>query len=336
MQQPPKLFWNLLATSSVLPSVLVVLLSSCAPAANTVNTDVLIPAGSSNVAPYRERLAVLRFDGNSGAQTSSEIEGTLSSHSVNGKSYFSLVDRNALDKVLAEIARGQSGMINSATATKVGKLSGAKGILLGNAEASTQENRITKKVLILRAGRPDLVDASCTRRSATFTVSVRLIGVENGSVVYSNTLKKTALDDLCEGDVLSSFTAPKDLLEQAKNAVLKSLLYDLAPHYESFNLPLIEDASITPKSAAENYLSGLEFAKSKRLDRACEFWQKAHNQNASHYAILYSLGICSEVGGNLSEALRWYTQADRALNHPDEVISGALSRIREQIRNKGK
>jgi TPR repeat protein len=181
-----------------------------------------------------------------------------------------------------------------------------------------------------------LVNVSCTRRIATVTVAARLIGVENGSVVYSNTFKKTAIDDLCEGDILSSFTAPRDLLEQAKNAVLKAMLYDLAPHYETFNLPLIEDVSITPKSAAESYLSGLEFAKSKRLDRACEFWQKAYRQNASHYAILYSLGICSEVGGNLSEALRWYTQADRALNHPDEVISAALSRIREQIRNKGK
>ncbi len=329
---PPLLLNTVLLSSSLLCATL---LSGCTPSAGTVGTSVLVPAGSPGVAPYRERLAVLRFDGNAGPQLSSDLEGLLSSHSVNGQAYFSLVDRTALDKVLLEVARGQSGIVSSATATKVGKLSGARGLLQGSAEGSSSEGRITKKVLSIKGGL-NLVDANCTRRSANFTLNVRLVGAESGAVVYSSAIKKSATDDLCEGDLLSSFARPSDLLEQAKDAALRELLYDLAPHLETFNLPLLEDTTITPTSAASSYASGLEFARAKRLDRACEFWQKAYRQNATHYAILYSLGVCAEVGSNLNEALRWYTQADRALSKPNSVISEALSRIQAQIRNKGK
>jgi len=329
---PPLLLNSVLLSSSLLSATL---LSGCAPSAGAVGTSVLVPAGSPGVAPYRERLAVLRFDGNAGTQLSSDLEGLLSSHSVNGQAYFSLVDRTALDKVLLEVARGQSGMVSSATATKVGKLSGAKGLLQGSAEGTSSEGRITKKVLSIKGGL-NLVDASCTRRSANFTLNVRLVGTESGAVVYSSAIKKSATDDLCEGDLLSSFARPSDLLEQAKGAALKELLYDLAPHMETFNLPLLEDTTITPASAASNYASGLEFARAKRLDRACEFWQKAYRLNPAQPTLLYSLGVCAEVGGNLNEALRWYTQADRALSKPNSVISEALSRIQAQIRNKGK
>jgi hypothetical protein len=54
-------------------------------------------------ASLTKTVAVLPFDGRGGQQITSEVEGVLGSISIDGKNYFTVVDRNAIDKIFKDI-----------------------------------------------------------------------------------------------------------------------------------------------------------------------------------------------------------------------------------------
>lgn len=300
---------------------------------SSVSSATLVAAGVPAAEAYRQRLGVVAFSGNYGSQFGAELEGTLSGHTVDGQTYFSLVDRTNLDRVMAEIVRGSSGMLSSGTATKVGQLTGAQGILSGTAEARTDSRRVTKQRIKVQGGL-GLKNVSCTENSAALTINVRLTSVKTGAVIYSKVIQKQATDDQCDGDLLLGVASQSELLRQVADAAAQQILFDLAPHEEKFNVRLLEAKDITPVSAANAYNSGLEFARARRMDRACELWNTAYTLNRTHYATLYAKGVCAEIEGSLSEALKWYTQADRTLTRPNSTISDAILRVQALLRSR--
>lgn len=88
--------------------------------------------------------------------------------------------------------------------------------------------------------------------------------------------------------------------------------------------------------AEKKFEQGVDYAKNNRLDRACELWGEARILSPNAPSILYSLGICSEVTGELEQALELYKQADRAYGKPDDKITLALHRVLETIKKQKK
>ena len=80
--------------------------------------------------------------------------------------------------------------------------------------------------------------------------------------------------------------------------------------------------------------SGLLFAKSGRLDRACELWQQARMEAPDSISIIYNIGVCAEASGDLTNALALYKEADQNLLEPDPVINDALSRVQSRLKIK--
>jgi tetratricopeptide (TPR) repeat protein len=93
---------------------------------------------------------------------------------------------------------------------------------------------------------------------------------------------------------------------------------------------------INSSDAKKKLDQGMEFAKNNRLDRACELWGEARISEPYSPSILYDLGVCSEVSGELEQALTLYKEADRLLKSPDDKVSSALHRVQEDIGGKQK
>ncbi|MBI5214091.1 MAG: tetratricopeptide repeat protein, partial [Nitrospirae bacterium] len=110
---------------------------------------------------------------------------------------------------------------------------------------------------------------------------------------------------------------------------------DIAPYYVTLEIKLMDAKDgITSASAEKKFEQGLDFAKGNRLDRACELWGEARIASPNAPSILYNLGICSEVTGELDQALDLYRKADRMFNRPDDNVTAAIGRVSESIQKQ--
>jgi len=325
------------------------LLTACPPP--VIKTTALVPARFHEASRLKE-VAVLPFDGPGGREFASEIEATLASINIGDKQYFALVDRMTLDKVVREMGLSQSGLIDENTAAKVGKLVGAKGIYTGTVtvsdttDSSYREERtrcaytVTKYDKKGRAyeecGKWEKYTVPCAKRVATFTFTAKLVDVERGRIVYANNLSGTATSSACS-DSKTPLAGKFELIEQAKQFAKEMFRRDVAPHYVTFEIKLMDSTDgITSKEAEGKFKEGIDFAKHNRLDRACELWGEARILSPNAPAILYNLGICSEVTGELEQALDLYKKADTAYGKPDDRITSALHRVSEAIQKQKK
>ncbi len=323
------------------------LLLACA-APTRIDTSVVLPARFHETTTIRD-IAVLPFAGPDGAAFTAEIEEVLAKVRIDEKPYFKLVDRTNLDKILSEMKLSMSGMFDQETAGKVGKMVGAKGIYTGVVTVSSvvdspyTENRSrcvsyhTVYYTIKNTRIPVQVctawqnyPVGCTKRVATFSLVPKLIDVETGRILYSNSISHTVSDSACtdKRPVADSLT----LLNNAKAAVKNEFRSDVAPYKTNVTLELADSTDDIPTDEAKKkFKSGLRFARANRMDRACEFWKDASALSPKSFSILYNLGICAELYGQLEQALETFNKADRLLEKPDKRVSEAISRVSSSI-----
>jgi hypothetical protein len=326
-----------------------VLLAGCS--APLIRSDMLVPGRFTEPAQLKS-VAVLPFDGPDGMEYSSSIEAKLASIVINDKQYFQLVDRKALDKTLAEMKLGMSGIVDVDKAARVGKITGAKGIYTGTVNVSSvsdspyAEKRsrcdyyITKSTskgeTYEECGQTSEYKVRCIKRTATFNVTPKLIEVESSKIVYSNVLEAVVTDSHCS----DSQQALKDrtaMIKAAQEQTTAKFRLDVAPYITTVAISLMDSTSgIESADAKDKLKSGLEFAKKNRLDRGCEIWSEARSSAPNSIVYLYNLGVCAEVNGRLEEAQSLYKQADKQLSKPDDKITIALRRVGEAIEKQKK
>lgn len=328
--------------------VICVYVSACAKP--SVKTTTLVPARFDEPSKIRE-VAVLPFDGPGGEAFSREIEGALSSIMLQDKQYFTLVDRMKLDKTMTQMVLSQSGFVDTGTASKIGKLVGARGIYTGVVEAnctdspfqeqrtrcaSYKTSRGKKGNQIQECARYQNYNVSCTKRNASFTFIPKLAEVETGRVVYSNSNSGSAHASKCSDDN-RPLPSRSDLISKAKQDAMTKFRNDIAPYYVQVEISLIDSKKdINSKEAIRKFEQGLEFAKANRLDRACELWREANTTSPNSMSILYSLGICAEISGDIVKAFDLYKKADRLLTSPNDTLTAALGRVSMKIQDRKK
>lgn len=322
--------------------------TGCAPV--TIKTTVLEP-GRFDQAAYLKKVAVVPFDGPQGKEFASELEGTLASINVNEKPYFEVVDRASIDKTMNEMKLSMTGMVDPATAAKVGNLVGAQGIYTGTITSSSvidakyQETRTRCAYEVTKTdkkgnqyqecGRYEDYPVSCTKRVATFAVTPKLIEVETGKIIYSNTLEKSLTAKGCADR--KPLPDAAEMRRKVQDSVKAEFRSDIAPHYVTEQISLMDLTSdVGSAQAAQKVKAGVDFAKHDRLDRSCALWEEAKKLSPKSITLLYNLGVCAEVSNRLDDALSLYKEADKGLNKPDDRVSAALSRVTEAIQMQKK
>jgi len=323
------------------------LLSACA---TSIKTTALMPARYHEAAVLKE-VAVLPFDGRGGREFANEIEGTLGSINIGDKQYFTLVERTKIDKIMNELKFSQSGLVDESKAAQLGRMVGARGIYTGIINRATtvdkpyrEERQACVQREVKRDKKGNLIEGACVRwnkyyvncteRVATFEFTPKLIEVETGRVAYSRTILKTAGAKGCSDDS-NPLPSAMELIGTAKDMAKADFRRDVAPYYVNFEIMLMDSKEGIVSREAENKFDGaMEYAKNNRMDRACELWGEARILSPKAPSILYNLGICSEITGDLEKAYDLYKKADRELGRPDDNITKALSRVGEQLKKQ--
>lgn len=325
---------------SVLITYIIIVFSGCAP---TIKTKKLVPAKYHEAAKLK-RISVLPFDGPMGNQVRADIEALLLTILVNDEQYFSIIERNAIDKIFLEQSLQLSGAVNETTAVEIGKLAGVQGIVMGTVTQSTIEENpysVEKSKCISKGKNGKCKEwqqyrVNCRERNAYFSFTPKFIDVATGEIAASEALSGHVSHETCS-DSGRPLKSRQELLAEAKKYALEKLGKLVAPYNEDFEIKLlIKDDSKVPPEAKKNINDGVKWAKAGRVDRACEFWNEASNLHPYGYAIYYLLGVCSELSGDLDKALSYYEKADTNASSPVDEISEAIGRITISIEKQKK
>ena len=298
---------------------------------------MLIPAKSHKAATLK-RIAVLPFSGRGGDEVADEITAMLVGIHINDKPYFTVIERSAIDRIRQEQRLQLSGEVDEDTATELGKLLGAEGLIIGKVSSSTndksyRENR-TKCSYRNKEGKCTSwtkYTVSCTKRKAFFSFSPKIIEIADGNIVASEFFSAESHDSVCS-DSQRALDSRQKLINEAKSKVVPRFRYIVAPYYVTIVVKLLKsDNTKIPDNAQKLIDSGFEWSKNGRTDRACEFWDKASEIHKEGYLIPYLLGICAEMSGKLLEAKDFYDKADRATPSPVTEISTAINRVNHSI-----
>ncbi len=133
-------------------------------------------------AQLKKRVAVATFEDKSGSgynHLGAGVADMLATALVkSGK--FIVIERQELDRVLAEQKLGESGLVTEQTAPKVGKLLGAELFVIGGVtEFGTKENNV--------GGNIPLFGGAVNTRTARAVVDVRLVNTSTGEIIAAET-----------------------------------------------------------------------------------------------------------------------------------------------------
>lgn len=323
-------------------------LIGCAPL--RVKHEVVLPAREDGLLHAR-RVAVLDieqerrsfFSHDVARGVRAEIEAILGDVRTGGQRQFDLVERARLDAVTGELRRSHgSPFFDDQSAVKLGRLVGADTVLMGMLGSPTTDRR-QYTATSQECGSYDKDGKCrqwytrshyCTHTAVSFKLTLRAVSVETGRIVFAKTYPGTAEDDSCNSRASSA-----SLESRALGGILGEVRRDLVAHKEVMALEIMEkpDAALKDnREARKLFESGVEFAKARRMDRACELFSRALAQNADSPVLFYNAGVCAEVEGNLDKAQVFYRRADRMSASPVRQYGEALARIQQRLDAAGK
>lgn len=149
----------------------------------------LIPAGafasgkpSVGVAEFTNDTSAAWWYGGAGHDLSGMLTNELSS---SGK--FKIVERSKLDPVLREQDLGDSGRVSQSSAAKIGKLTGAKYLVIGNVSSYDEKSRGGGGGVSFRG-----ISLGGKKDDAYIAIDVRVVDTTTGEVEYTRTIEARA------------------------------------------------------------------------------------------------------------------------------------------------
>lgn len=211
------------------------------------------------------------------------------------------------------------------------------------------------------------VPVACVDTTVNYSVTPRIINVATGRVVYSRTVARSGNYTLCDGkveyqgtlaDAVSDFgksftgmfkrTKKKNpneaeaeekeistdaaLLTKVRSDVADAIRYDVSPYNFKVTVEFKQRAPELNKEDQAKFRNASDFAKAKRLDRACSDWEAMNTPaNSGSINLLFNLGVCQEVlvPEDPNSAMSFLAKADSLTTKPDSMINAALERVRK-------
>ncbi len=296
-----------------------------------VLVKTLQPAQVSRTSDVK-KVTVLGFK-NDRVGLSNKIEAKMFQYKIDGKSYFTVLSRRDLGKVLAEQKIQNSGLIDPSTAIDVGNIIGAQAIISGDvSNPSYKDTDFYEKRTRCDKEKCWEVKVMCTRRVFSLSAQMRLVDAKKGDIIFADAITKTTSAKHCTDDaqlIPSTQMASQMLAEH----IAESFVYKLLPHYVYFSVELLEKPDLDYSDAQEKLLeNALGYIKQNRYDKAETLLVSLiESTGEKSYVPLYDLGIIKEAQGKLEEAKELYYKADNLTQEPIEQISKAINRIEKSI-----
>lgn len=310
--------------------IAVLFLSACAT--RQVAVQARFPAAYPDAAQL-QKISVLEFQGADGPSFANQLTAELKAANLDGEYIFSVISQDVI-KAGSSI-RSTAGSKNLAAAMRYGRSLGVQGVYYGDVSPLIVKNRSWQeertKCLeyksFMKCKNEQKTRVNCHEQLATYTAQTKLVNIQTGSVVYTESVSSAVTNQYCpdKGRQYSN----TELSAHLRADVAKKIRRKVAPYNAVFDVQLKDDTKGLSPTAAEKFNGGIAFSAAGQMDRACAIWQELSAtapESNKNISLLYNLGVCAEVVADYDRALELYSRADSMLTAPDKVISGARDR----------
>lgn len=295
-----------------------------------IKVTTIEPAEIERAAQLK-RIAVMQFKKDSPG-LGGQIESELSQKKLAGKRYFTLIDRQNINKIMKEQKLQYSGLLDESESVKLGELMGAQALITGEVTGSDRSdsfyNETRTKCKDKTCKEFITYNVRCQNRRINMSANIRMVDISRGDIIYSDSFSRLVEADKCNDDsrVLPSLSQG---LNQLSKSISKQFVYKITPNYRTSYITLLDDPEIRYNRDQKTWLeSGLEFSESNRLDKAESFFEKLVVSTQSKCLVAtYNLGTVKEALGNYQEAKTYYQIADELQTKPINEINKAVKRI---------
>ncbi|MBE0471744.1 MAG: hypothetical protein IBX55_19815 [Methyloprofundus sp.] len=320
-----------------------ILISGCASqisisAIQPAEVDRAATLKQVGVLPFNERDEARRRNHN--VNLGSKIEAKLAAYQLDNSSYFTVVSRSDLDRIITEQKFQRSGLVDESRIAEIGRLAGAESLISGSV-SSTSLNDSTYRATRYRSVGCDSQGKNCRRQEYTVpcrtrTISlgaqIRMIDVSRGDLVTAQSYNETMTRQACQ-DTNSTLPSLEQGIELLSDRVADDFIRKITPNRITFKVTLIEKLDVRlPKEHEEKFKSALAFLKAGRMDRSNQLLTELlHDSQQRSYAIAYNLGVIKEALADYDDAKSLYAIADSLTLKPVKEINLAVNRIDDLI-----
>ena len=305
-----------------------------------VKMKILEPAEVGAMADSK-KIAVTEFKKDYYVGLSGKIETALTKQILDGKPYFTAVDRNSINKVIKEQRLQSSGLLDESTAVQIGKIVGAQALISGeitstsSSDTSFTETRTKYRNPLKPLETMYTVNVWCKKRVIGMGASLKIVDIRKGSIIYADSIVKDKTYKHCRDDQ-RTLPSQKQGVEKLAGEIATSFVAKLAPHYVYVYVDLIEKIEFDTTDMNTKQLAGaLEWIKSNRYDKAQPILEKLNGSlQGKSFAVIYDLGVIAEATGRLEDAKKLYKEADALTLKPHDAINASLTRIEATIKKR--
>lgn len=310
-------------------------LSGCA---TKLDMRALVPAkvGDAKV----KRIMVASFDEEQARvklNLASRIETNLASYKLDGKNYFTVINRSNLSDVIEEQKIQSVGLVEDAI--ELGSLVGAQALVTGSVDKSRyfvsyfREDRL-KKVCDRKGKncREVIRPVSCSKINLELVAQVKVIDIETSALVtaipYSYDKSWTECEDNAE-----SFVSPSSELSKMADSLARDVITHLAPSYTFYSVEVYKKSDIKLTSVLKNkFKNSLSLIEANSLSQAEAILRELDLElNSASYAVAYNLGVVLENQSKYAAARAAYLQADKIAQGSEKLINQAVQRINRRL-----
>ena len=267
-----------------------------------------------------------------------------------------IIERNQLNKAIQELELSQTGLVDDKTAQQLGKLVGARYIIIGSIEIFSKQVEINGRVIEVETGKSIIADKERGKLDDMFEVRDKMGYKISKSFTKFIEAKHTILSSDNEGDISSEKVFLKEWIEKGENADpnygginlkraiecyrravaidnknfnalfhLGSALIQQGKYVEA-NGHLIKAVKIDPKNADLLTRIGYTWHKLKNEKKAVKMYKQALKFNAKHILANLYLGHSYFYSGDVTKSKNYYEAVIKIAPENTKAKEG-LSRI---------
>jgi curli biogenesis system outer membrane secretion channel CsgG len=311
-----------------------VFLAGCS---NKVSVTALEPAQIDRAA-LTKKIAVMPFT-NDTIGLSSKIEADIASKKVDKVSYFTVISRTDIDKIISEQKLQHSGLADESTAVELGMLLGAQAMITGNVSSASSSSSNYRQERVKCADskckESYVYSVPCTKKIFTLSAQIKMVDVKKGDIIYADSLDRSSSWSHCK-DQSGGIPSERGELESLSREISEDFVYKLTPNYKSFDVVLLDDPEIDYSDEQEEMLEyALIYIERGRYKKAEELLSKLLNSTKDKcYVAAYDLGVVKEIQAQYERASQLYSLADSLTKEPEETIDMAVLRIDKLLSNQ--
>lgn len=235
--------------------------------------------------------------------------------------FYSIIERDQLQKVLKEQRLSLSGAIDESSAAEVGKILGLDIIIMGEVSYSSVDEKGSSLL-----GLASSSGSNCLTRKVTARGTMKMVSVETAEIIGTKTAEEVYSIYKCD-DQRSAIPKADEMAKTCMYKIARQFTDYFAPGYQhiAYDFERIKNRAL--KSQGKEALG---FVEKGDLDHAFPLVYAMFEADSYNPKAAYNLAVLYEMVGSYPDALEYYNIAYE-LDYTNEMYAESVKRAKAGV-----